>query len=53
MKQYAIYSISPAPWGDNYRLIEMFEEKEDADAVLEILETVNVNFNVYKIIEWK
>ena len=52
MKQYAIYSISPAPWGDNYRLVESFETIEDTIRIREALEEVNINCNTYKIIEW-
>lgn len=46
---YAIYSLTPAPWGDDYRLVEMFENLKDAEEVLECLESVNVSMNLYKI----
>ena len=48
---YYIYSLSPAPWGDDYRFVEAFNTKEDAILVLEVLEKVNIDFNLYKIIE--
>lgn len=50
-KYYTIYSLTPAPWGDDYRLIEIFDRREDATLVLRVLENVNVLFNCYKIIE--
>lgn len=48
---YTIYSLSPAPWGDAYRMVEMFDTKEDAEKVLKALESVNILFHYYKIIE--
>lgn len=48
---YIIYDIVPAPWGDDYRHIELFDREEDAELVLEALEKVNINFNYYKIIK--
>ena len=50
---FAIYSLSPAPWGDQYRLVETFDTEEDAKSVLETLEKVNTNFSTYKIVDWK
>ena len=50
---YCIYSLSPAPWGDDYRFVEAFNTKKDAILVLEVLEKVNIDFNLYKIIERK
>ena len=47
----AIYSLTPAPWGDGYRLVESFENWEDATTVLKSLELVNINFNVYKMVD--
>ena len=46
---FAIYSLSPAPWGEQHRLVEAFDTKEDAEVVLNALEKVNTDFNVYKI----
>ena len=48
---FAIYSLSPASWGDDYRYIEGFDTKDDAKMILAALESVNTVFNVYKIIE--
>ena len=51
-KYHVIYSLSPAPnKKDHYRLIEIFERKEDAEIVLSALEKVNVLFHCYKIVE--
>jgi hypothetical protein len=49
---YQIYSLSPAPWGDDYRLVETFDTKEDAESVLKALEEVNILLNCYKIVVW-
>ena len=38
----SIYSLTPAPWGDDYRLVESFENWEDATTVLKSLELVNI-----------
>lgn len=53
MVGYAIYSLTPAPWGDNYRLVEIFDTKRDAEDVLKSLEKVNIFYKVYKIVEFK
>jgi len=47
-----IYSINPAPWGDDYRLVELFDTKAGAEKVLEVLESVNIYYNEYKIVDW-
>jgi len=47
---WEIYELTPAPWGDHYRFVEGFETEEDAKKVLEVLESVNVFFNTYKIV---
>jgi len=49
---FAIYSLSPAPWGDDYRLVEGFDDKDDALKVLSVLEEVNIYNNLYRIILW-
>jgi len=51
-RMIGIYCIDPAPWGINYRLIEMFDTEEDAEKVLKVLESVNVNFKRYEIVSW-
>lgn len=50
---YCIYSLTPAPWGDDYRFVEGFDTKESAELVLKALEDVNIDFNVYQIIKRK
>ena len=50
---YCIYSLTPAPWGDEYRFVEGFDTKESAGRVVKALEDVNIDFNVYRIIERK
>lgn len=47
---YTIYELTPAPWGDDYRVVKVFDRVEDAEAVLEALEKVNIDFSYYKII---
>lgn len=47
---YAIYSLTPAPWGDSYRYVEGFEWREDAEKVMKCLNSVNINFNLYVIV---
>lgn len=49
---YGLYELNPAPWGDDYRLIQYFEDKEAALVVLEVLERINWEFHTYKIIDW-
>lgn len=53
MKLFVIYELTPAPWGDAYRLIKGFDRKEDADFILEALQKVNIDFSFYKIISWE
>jgi hypothetical protein len=48
----SIYSLTPAPWGDQYRLVESFETWEQATEVLKALEKVNISFNLYKLVDW-
>jgi len=48
---YSIYSLCPAPWGDQYRFVESFDTVDDAKEVLASLEKVNISFNCYKIVE--
>lgn len=49
---WAIYEVSPAPWGDDYRFVDSFDTEGDAEKVIICLEGVNVNFKAYKIIHW-
>ena len=48
---FAIYSLTPAPWGDDYRFVEGFDTKDQAEVVLKALESVNIDFNLYKVVE--
>lgn len=48
---YTIYSLCPAPWGDQYRFVESFDTKDDANMVLAALEKVNILFHCYTIVE--
>lgn len=48
---YAIYEITPDPEKkDDYRYIQGFDKRKDAEYVLKALEKVNIDFNLYKII---
>lgn len=48
---FSIYSLVPAPWGDDYRFVEGFDTKKDARIALKGLEEANFSFNCYRIIE--
>lgn len=48
---FSIYSLTPAPWGDQFRYVESFDRYEDAKKVWDCLESVNISFNCYKIID--
>ena len=50
---FAIYELTPAPWGDDYRFIVIRDTKEDAEKILAILYSTDISFSVYKIIEFK
>ena len=50
MHGYAIYELTTAPWGDDYRFITLCDTKTDAEIVLEALEKVNVYFSCYRIV---
>jgi len=48
---YAIYELTPAPWGDDYRFICIREYKEDAQKIINILyETDILCVSIYKIV---
>jgi len=51
---YAIYELTPAPWGDDYRFICIRETKEDAQKIIDVLYKTDINFSVYRIVkhEW-
>lgn len=48
---FAIYSLTPAPWGDSYRFVEGFDWKDDAEKVMYCLNSVNISFNLYVIVD--
>lgn len=50
---WSIHELTPAPYGDNYRLVEWFATEEHAKKVLKVLESVNYEYKVYKIYNWK
>lgn len=51
-RYYKIVSLEPNPDGtDDERLVEGFENREDAESVLSALEKVNVLFHCYQIKE--
>lgn len=50
---YSIVKLSPCEdskfcW---IKIVELFDTKKDAEFVLKALEEVNINFNVYKVIQ--
>lgn len=47
--KYQIVSVTPGILEDEERLVEQFDRKADAEIVLQALESVNMNFNVYKL----
>jgi hypothetical protein len=49
---YSIYSLTPAPWGDDWRFVDAFDTLEDAKKVLKVLESVNISYNLYKIVDF-
>ncbi len=53
MMGYAIYELTPAPWGDDYRFIVLRDRREDAEKVLSILNETDISFSVYRIVECK
>ena len=51
-RYYKIVSLEPNPNGtDDERVVECFENREDAESVLLALEKVNVLFHCYQIKE--
>ena len=48
---FVIYSLTPSKGGMEYRLVEVYDTKADAELVLNSLESVNVYFNTYRIVE--
>ena len=52
MKGYAVYELTPAPWGLDYRYIVMRDERRLAEEILEVLKKTDYNCSTYKIIEF-
>lgn len=50
---WAIYELTPAPWGDNYRFIVIRDNLGDAKEILDALNNTNFDLSVYKIVEFK
>lgn len=52
MNGYAVYEVTPAPWGYDYRFICLRETREQAYKVLEALYETDVAVtSVYKIVK--
>jgi hypothetical protein len=49
---WCIHELTPAPYGDHYRLVESFDDRIAAEKVLSVLESVNFGFKYYKIVDW-
>ena len=49
---FGVYSLTPAPWGDDFRLVEMYDNRKSAVDLIKVLEENNILFYKYKIIEW-
>ena len=50
---FAIYELTPAPWGNDYRFICIRETRESAEKILWVLYTTDISFSVYEIVEYK
>ena len=50
---FAVYEITPAPWGNDYRFICIRETKERAEKVLDVLYGTDIGFSLYQIVEHK
>ena len=51
MTLYQIYELTPAPWGDDYRLVEQYDNIKDAGVLLRCLNKLDTTFSYYKIIK--
>lgn len=52
MKFNVIYNVTPCIWGDNHHFVECFDTLEDALLVLDVLEKVNISFNLYRVMSF-
>lgn len=50
---WAIYELTPAPWGEDYRFIVIRDTEEAADEILNLLNKTEYSFSTYKIVEFK
>jgi hypothetical protein len=50
---WAIYELTPAPWGDDYRFIVIRDTEKAANEILDLLDETDYSFSVYKIVEFK
>ena len=50
---YTVYELTPAPWGDDYRFIAQYDNVDSAEILVRCLISLSINFEVYKIVEWK
>lgn len=53
MAGYAVYELTPAPWGDDYRFICIRDTIEGAKAVMAVLDKTDYDFSVYKIVKYE
>ncbi len=51
MRGYAVYELTPAPWGNDYRLICLRDSRADAEKVLDVLYKTDYSFSVYRVVE--
>lgn len=53
---WAIVELTPAAWvdgpADDIRIKHLFDRKEDAEKVLAVLESVNIDFTLYQLKEF-
>ena len=52
MNGYAIYELTPAPWGDDYRFLCIRDNLGDTKEILDALNNTDFDFSVYKIVEF-
>lgn len=52
MLGYAIYELTPAPWGDDYRFICIRDNVKDAESVKVVLDQTDYSFSCYEIVSY-
>lgn len=50
---WAIYELTPAPWGDDYRFVVIRDTEKDANEIMNLLYKTDFSFSVYRIVEFK